>query len=485
MSISQVVPVLSPGAEVQSLLDAWQVRRYQAIPLRREGRALVVAMANPRDLAAVEELEFITGSRLCPAGFSQQEIERAIERHYPLSLLPVPATQATRTDIDDSPIVELQRALFREAIRLGASDIHLDPGERSSRVSYRVDGHMVEAFRIPGWLHSRLIARIKVIARLDISEHRYPQDGHLHDREDGFEARLSTLPTYRGEAVVLRLFGDRGALPTLDGIGCAPGIRDRLVAISNRPQGVLVVTGPTGSGKTTTLYAILNMLRRRPVNIVTIEDPVEYRVDGIRQVQIDERASLTFQTALRATLRQDPDVILVGEIRDPETARIAFHAGMTGHLVLTTVHATEAVGTLVRLAELGVDRGVIASTLIGVVAQRLVRHNCRHCIRPDEPPDYCLERMGISADDRPKLMTSPGCAECRYSGTGGRRPLFEILEPNDSIRSHVVGRRDARLRQAAVESGCVPLYRSVRERVVSGDVALEEAYRTCYFGDPK
>jgi len=482
MSQTEIAPSLRPEADVRLLLDAGQVRRYRAVPIRRDGKALVVAMSNPGDLASVEELEFLTGSRLCPLASSAGDIEQAIERHYPVSLLPVPSHRGKAAS-PDSPVVQLQRTLFREAARLGASDIHLDPGERSSRVRYRVDGHMVDAFRVPKWLHHRLVARIKVIARLDISEHRLPQDGHLADREDGIEARLSTLPTHRGEAVVLRLFGDRGALPSLAGIGCAPRVRNQLLAISHRPQGVLLVTGPTGSGKTTTLYAIINELRRRPLNIVTIEDPVEYRVDGIRQVQVDERSNLTFQAALRATLRQDPDVILVGEIRDPETARIAFHAGLTGHLVLSTVHATEAVATIVRLAELGVDRGVIASTMIGAVAQRLLRRNCPHCVEPDDPPEYCVERMGIPAAARSSLKRSRGCLHCALSGTSGRRPLFEILEPSASVRTSVVAGRDAELRQVAVDCGFVPVASQARDSVLRGEVALEEAYRTCYFGD--
>jgi len=482
MSQTELAVPLRPRPEVRSLLDAAQVRRYRAIPLRRDGHALVVAMSNPGDLGSVKELEFLTGVHLRPVAACPADIERAIREHYEVALLPVPASGGEDARLD-SPIVRIQRILFSEAARLGASDIHIDPGERSSHVRYRVDGYMHDGFELPMWLHERLVARIKVIARLDISEHRLPQDGHLADGASGFEARLSTLPTYRGEAIVLRLFGDRGALPTLAGIGCGPGLGDQLRAISQRPQGILLVTGPTGSGKTTTLYAIINELRRRPLNIVTIEDPVEYRVEGIRQVQVDERSHLTFRTALRATLRQDPDVILVGEIRDPETAQIAFHAGLTGHLVLSTVHATEAVATLVRLAELGVDPSVIASTLIGVVAQRLIRRNCRHCLETGDPADYLLGRMGIPPAARSRLKASRGCAACAFSGTSGRMPLFEILEPDGEVRRYIAAGREAQLRRAAMESGLVPIMSRARECVLAGDMSLEEAYRTCYFGE--
>jgi type II secretory ATPase GspE/PulE/Tfp pilus assembly ATPase PilB-like protein len=379
-------------------------------------------------------------------------------------------------------VVGLQRFVLAEALRLGASDIHIDPGGRASRVRYRIDGHMTDAFQIPKWLHHRLVARIKVMARLDISEQRRPQDGHLDDPAHGVEARLSTLPTWRGEAVVLRLFGDRGELPSLGRIGCGPGIRDQLLAIGHQPQGVLLVTGPTGSGKTTTLYAVLNDLRHQPLNIVTIEDPVEYRVDGVRQVQVDERTGLSFESALRSTLRQDPDVILVGEIRDAETARIAFHAGLTGHLVLSTLHATEAVAVLSRLSELGVSRGVVASTLVGVVAQRLVRRNCRLCSEPDPAPSWLLTRMRVSREEAGGLKRSRGCLACGWEGASGRLAVFEVLEPDREFRRAVLGGRDEDLRAAAANAGLIPLSRQTRDLVLSGEIAIREAYRTCHFG---
>jgi general secretion pathway protein E len=379
-------------------------------------------------------------------------------------------------------VVELERALFREAIRRGASDIHIDPGDRSSRVRYRVDGRLIDGFGLPRWLHDRIVARFKVMARLDISERSLPQDGHLSDPAEGFEARLSTLPTYRGEAVVLRLFGDRGEAPSLARIGCGPEVRHQLLAISQRRQGVLLVAGPTGSGKTTTLYAILHELLREPLNIVTIEDPVEYRVEGIRQVQVDERRNRTFQTALRSTLRQDPDVILVGEIRDAETARIAFHAGLTGHLVLSTLHAREAVATLVRLSELGVDRGVIASTLIGVVAQRLPPRSCPGCRAPDDAPEYLADRLGIPTAARSGLSRPRGCIDCGFSGTRGRLPIFEILEPDRHLPGEPLPEGDLELRRLAIGSGFVPMIEAALPLALAGEMTLEEAYRACYFG---
>jgi type IV pilus assembly protein PilB len=461
MSTTEIASSLRPESPVLALLDAGQARRYQAVPIRREGRALVVAMSDPGDLARVEELEFLTGSHVRPLPADPDDLGRAIERHYPVSELPVRARWSGREPAD-SPVVDLQRAVLSEAVRLGASDIHLDPGDPSGRVRFRVDGHLTDGFGLPRWLHPRLVARMKVIARMDISEHRVPQDGHLADAHAGYEARLSTIPTPQGEALVLRLFGVRSGLPRLSGIGCSPSVVSQLRAISHRPQGVLLVTGPTGSGKTTTLYAILDELRRRPLNIVTIEDPIEYRVPGLRQVQVDERVGLTFRSALRATLRQDPDVILVGEIRDPETARIAFDAGLTGHLVLSTLHATGTAATLVRLAELGIDQGVVASALLGVVAQRLVRLNCPRCRVPDQPPEYCMERMSLGESERLSLKRSEGCAACGYSGTHGRRAFLEVQETNRTAGA--------------------PLASQARQAVLAGEVRAEDAYHTFDFG---
>ena len=482
MSQTELVLSLQPDADALSLIRPAQARRYGLIPLRRERSLLIVAMSNASDLAVIDEIEFLTGMRVQPVQSSAAAIDRAINLYYAEPQLPA-VSGSRETCPPQSPVVRLQRLIFSEAIRLGASDIHIDPGQRQTRIRYRVDGSLLDTFEIPRWLHDRLVARIKVLARLDISERRLPQDGHIVEGADGIDGRLSTMPTHRGEAVVIRLFGDRGSLPTVSGLGGGPGVETRLRAISHRPQGILIVAGPTGSGKTTTLYALVDELRSDPLNIVTIEDPIEYRVDGIRQIQVDEKANLTFHAALRSTLRQDPDVILVGEIRDSETARTAFNAALTGHVVLSTLHTTDATSTLLRLAELGVDRGVMASAMIGAIAQRLIRRNCPNCLGPDHPPAFYLERLGIRTSDRSRLRRSHGCLECRFTGTSGRLPLFEILEMNRHTREHVISGSETELRRAAAQSGFVPLLDQATERVLAGEISIEEAYRTCYFGD--
>jgi type II secretory ATPase GspE/PulE/Tfp pilus assembly ATPase PilB-like protein len=342
---------------------------------------------------------------------------------------------------------------------------------------------LLDPIEIPRWLHEQLVARIKVMARLDISERRRPQDGHIADTQEGVEGRLSTMPTDRGEAVVVRLFRDRGNPPSIVGLGCGLEVAAQLRAISRRLQGILIVAGPTGSGKTTTLYAIIDEIRASPLNIVTIEDPIEYRVDGLRQIQVDEKAKLTFHRVLRSVLRQDPDVILVGEIRDSETARIAFEAALTGHLVLSTVHATDATSILLRLSDLGIDSYVVRSAVIGAVAQRLVRKNCPHCLQLDRPLPFYSERFRISKSEGARLRRSYGCSDCRFTGIGERIPLFEILEVNAMTREYVVAGKERQLRRVASEVGFVPVIDQARDMVVKGELAIEEAYRTCYFGD--
>ena len=483
MSKTELVRALQPEADALRLIPEDRARKYGSIPIRIESSRVIVAMSNPSDLATVNEIEFITGLRVVPVLSTEVEIERAITRHYQERHLLVPASPQPQGIPAGPPVVRIQRLLFREAIRSGASDIHIDPGVRSCRIRYRIDGSIQDRFDIPLWLHGRLIARIKVLGKLDISERRIPQDGLLVDPEVGVEARLSTMPTQRGEAAVIRIFRDQKNLPSLAGLGVGDTIETRLRAICNRPQGILIVAGPTGSGKTTTLYALVDELGRRPLNIVTIEDPVEYRVDGVRQIQVNTRSNLTFQSALRSTLRQDPDVILVGEIRDTETARIAFEAALTGHLVLTTLHATNATSVLVRLSELGVDRHVIATALIGAVAQRLIRTNCRACLRPDSPPQFYLDRLGIASSELGLIGRSNGCAECGFTGTSGRIPFFEILEPNGRTRHYVVRGDEQGLRDSVAESGYTTILDQVMDKVRTGKVSVEEAYRTCYFGD--
>ncbi len=458
---------LRPEEDALRLMSPADVHRYRCIPLRRQGSSLIVAMADPKDLRTIQNVEFLTGLTVDVVESSPAAIDGAVFTHYRQSQLPA-VIRERKTALMEPPVVRIQKLVFSEAVRLSASDIHIEPGDRLTRIRFRVDGLLQDAFEVPGWLHDRLLARIKIMARLDISERRRPQDGHLTDRERGLEARLSTLPTHRGEAAVIRLFGDRSSLPTLTDLGCGDLMEQRLRALCHRPQGILLIVGPTGSGKTTTLYAIIDELRSSPLNIVTIEDPIEYRVDGVRQVQVDDKSGLSFQASLRSTLRQDPDVILVGEIRDGETARIAFNAALTGHLVLTTLHATDAASAGVRLVELGVDRYLISSAMIGVIAQRLVRKNCSNCLRPDFPPALYGERLGLDPEAHGSLRRSYGCIKCNFSCGDGRVPLFEMLEICEEIRPHIASGRKDKLLEDARRMGFVSLLDQAIELVLTG-----------------
>src|SRR5262245_12805112 len=333
-----------------------------------------------------------------------------------MSQLPavIPREKARAAGADSAPVVRIQKMLFEEAAAADASDVHIEPGQAATRVRYRVNGVLNESLEIPKWLHENLVVRIKVLAKLDISERRIPQDGHIAAEDPKSpDLRISILPTRWGEKVVIRMLRRGRSLMTLGQLGIQPAVEERLRGLIRRPQGMLLTVGPTGSGKTTTLYAFVNEIRQEPMNIVTIEDPIEYEVNGVSQVPVNEKTGLTFSKALRSILRQDPDVVLVGEIRDSDTAITAFHAAMTGHLVLSTLHATDAITALLRLSELGVDRTVLASAMIGVVAQRLVRLNCPACAEPDFPRPIYLQQLAIDENRLPDLRQCKGCAQCK------------------------------------------------------------------------
>jgi type II secretory ATPase GspE/PulE/Tfp pilus assembly ATPase PilB-like protein len=382
-----------------------------------------------------------------------------------------------------APVVRIQKKIFEEAAGMDASDIHIEPSQAATRVRYRVNGVLNEALEIPRWMHENFVVRIKVLARLDISERRIPQDGHITAEDSNSpDIRVSVLPTRWGEKIVIRMLRRGRSLMTLAQLGFQLTIEERLHGLIRRPQGMLLAVGPTGSGKTTTLYAFVNEIRQEPMNIVTIEDPIEYEVDGVSQVPVNEKTGLTFSKALRAILRQDPDVILVGEIRDSDTALTAFHAAMTGHLVMSTLHATDAISALLRLAELGVDRTVMASALIGVVAQRLVRLNCPACAEPDFPRPIYLQQLSIEESSQSLLRQSKGCILCKSSGSRGRVGLYELMEVHSRLRAAILDGSEFQIRKAAEEGGLVSMTRQAVDLALAGELSVREAYRTCYFG---
>jgi type II secretory ATPase GspE/PulE/Tfp pilus assembly ATPase PilB-like protein len=381
-----------------------------------------------------------------------------------------------------SPIIKIQKTIFDEALAIDASDIHIEPANEVTRVRYRVDGVLKESRKIPRWIHENLVVRIKVLARLDISERRIPQDGHIAaEVSSGPDLRVSVLPTRWGEKIVIRLLRRGRSVMTLGQLGFQPLIEESLHGFIRRPQGMLLTVGPTGSGKTTTLYALINEIRQEPINIVTIEDPIEYEVDGISQVQVSEKTGLTFSKALRAILRQDPDVILVGEIRDSDTALTAFHAAMTGHLVMSTLHAADTISALLRLTELGVGRQVLTSALIALIAQRLARLNCPQCSEPDCPRAIYLKHLSIQHDRESSLRQSKGCRYCQFSGTRGRVGLYELMEITPQVQNAILSTSEINIRDAARQAGLISLTTQAVDLAVAGELSVSEAYRVCNF----
>lgn len=381
---------------------------------------------------------------------------------------------------ETAPAVRLQKELLAEAVDRGASDVHLEPFPQTVQVRYRVDGLLVPGPVLPKSLQESLVSRFKIVCNLNISEKRNPQDGSFHLVVKGkpLDLRVSCLPTLWGEKVVIRLLGDSRSFLTLDQLGVPSRSLHLLTAMVERSQGMILVVGPTGSGKSTTLYSLLRSIHRPKINIVTIEDPVEYLMEGISQIQTNEKIGLTFASVLRSVLRQDPDVIMVGEIRDEETAQIAFRAALTGHLVLSTLHTNDTVSTLTRLADLGLAPYLVSSSLLGILAQRLVRRNCPHCLTPYQPGPEFLKRANLSASGVQTFFRGRGCPECRGEGVSGREGVFELLTVTPAIREAILSRASENdLRYLAAQEEVEPLLAEARHKARKGLLSLEEMMR--------
>ena len=391
----------------------------------------------------------------------------------------LPQTTDLLEQEDDAPIIRLINAILAEAVKAKASDIHLETFERHLSVRLRVDGLLREILQPRRELAGLLVSRIKVMARLDIAEKRIPQDGRIALRIAGHEVdvRVSTLPSTHGERVVMRLLDKQAGRLDLSRLGMDPATRSRLEGALARPHGILLVTGPTGSGKTTTLYAGLASLNSQTRNILTIEDPVEYHLPGIGQTQVNTKVDMTFARGLRAILRQDPDVVMVGEIRDHETAEIAVQASLTGHLVLSTLHTNSAVGAVTRLVDMGVEPFLLCSSLVGVLAQRLVRVLCPHCKQPAPADDAACEHLGLDPQERPSLWHPVGCDACQHSGYRGRQGLYELVLLDEALRQLIhQGAGEAELTRHARRHG-PSLFMDGRDKVLAGVTSLEELLR--------
>ncbi len=489
---------------VARLLDKEEAERLRALPMFKVFDELTVAMADPQSLPTIDRLEQLTGCRINPVLALESNIAEYQEKYlgeqvdvddFLVQLTESDVEVVERETIDDapaheigrlvegSPIVNLVNLAIMTAIRDGASDIHIEPTKKATRLRYRIDGHLRELMSAPPGMHAAIVSRVKVIGKMDIAERRLPQEGRVRVVAEGREIdlRVSSMPTLLGEKVVIRILDKRNLNISLDKLGVPPEDLPRFRRIFMRPHGMVLVTGPTGSGKTTTLYSILDLLASPERNIVTIEDPVEYQLDGINQIQVNEQIGLTFARALRSVLRQDPDVIMVGEIRDEDTARVAIQAALTGHLVLSTLHTNNAPGAFVRLVDMGIEPYLIATALNGVIAQRLARTICPHCRTSYFPPETALADAGWLGDRKRVFYKGEGCKQCHDSGHRGRIGIFEILEITEPLRRQLRDITDEdTIRAVARKHGWRPLREQGLRLVEQGVSTLEEVLRVTH-----
>jgi type IV pilus assembly protein PilB len=458
---------------------------------------LVVAMADPANVVAVDDIRAISKKEVRTIVATKVDVLSAINRNYRLdtaaeSLVEEVSAEASEHNLDDveasasaedAPIIKLVNLLITQAVNDRASDIHIEPGERSLRVRYRIDGVLHEVMNPPKSVQSGMVSRLKIMAEIDIAERRLPQDGRIGLVVQGkqVDIRVATLPTVNGEKVVMRLLDKSSVLLKLQDLGFEPDNFRRFQAAYKKPYGAILVTGPTGSGKSTTLYATLNILNRTEVNAITVEDPVEYKLPGVNQVQTNVKAGLTFASALRSILRSDPDVVLIGEIRDRETAQIAIEASLTGHLVLSTLHTNDAPSAMVRLTEMGIETFLVASAIDAVLAQRLARRLCEKCKEAYVPTKEELTgaKFPFEPDEElPKLFRPAGCSACGKTGYRGRLAIHEVMSVSEEIERLVVERASSdEIAKVAREQGMATLREDGMAKVGQGITSIEEILR--------
>jgi type IV pilus assembly protein PilB len=524
-------------SQVLHLIPQEVAQKYSVLPLSRVGASLTLAMVDPTNVFAMDDVKFMTGLNVEPVVVAEASIQQAISKYYGTSReielasqtdeIVVDAAMAkganggiTHADLvsldsidfdedrtedvevvedneeidlttlsrisEDAPVVRLVNVLLVDALRRGASDIHVEPYEKELRIRFRIDGVLYDVMRPPLKMRDALISRVKIMSKLDISEKRLPQDGRIKikvkvdSRSRELDFRVSTLPTLFGEKVVLRLLDKENLMLDMTKLGFEPESLVKFQRNISKPYGMVLVTGPTGSGKTNTLYSALQSLNTIQTNIMTAEDPVEFNLMGINQVQMKEQIGLNFAAALRAFLRQDPNIILVGEIRDFETAEIAIKAALTGHLVLSTLHTNDAPSTISRLMNMGIEPFLVATSVNLIQAQRLIRRVCKDCKREHPTPPEALMEVGFSAEDARALKTykGTGCATCNNTGYKGRIGLYEVMEINDDIRELIlIGASSLELRKKAIEDGMITLRESGLTKVRAGLTTLEEVVR--------
>lgn len=495
------IPLISlsryrPQPEAIRALRENVARRLEVIPLSiTDGNRLKVAMADPLDLLAVDELRLVTGMEIDLGVAVPSEIRRELERAYMMrdsfedAMVEVVEGEGTiemdlsaaEASVDDAPVIKIVNDILEQAVREAASDVHIEPFERNSQVRYRVDGQLFNVLDYPKSLHPAVVSRIKIMSEMDIAERRKPQDGRILIKvlDRRVDLRVSALPTIFGEKIVFRLLDQANAKVGLEKIGFSEDDRSLIDDILAVPYGIILVTGPTGSGKSTTLYSMLEKINHPEVNIVTVEDPVEYTISGISQVHVNERAGLTFAAALRSILRQDPDKIMVGEIRDAETAQLAIRAALTGHLVLSTLHTNDAPSAAIRLIDMGIAPFLVASSVTAMIAQRLLRRLCPDCCQEYEVPDPVCRSLEIPQGSR--AWRPVGCDRCRGTGYAGRTGVFEILVVSEEMR-RLISREVSgdELRHLALKSGMKTLRSGGIEKALKGVTSLEEVLEATF-----
>ena len=476
-----------------NLINPGAAKRYEAVPVGfADERTLLVAMADPANVLAIDDIAIMTGLEVRPAVASREDVAALIGRLNRFDEAVAEAVEEDASDgpeeitdlhesADDAPVIKLVHSIIAQAVEQGSSDIHFEPEVGDMRVRFRVDGVLISSTTVPRKMVPGVISRIKIMADLDIAERRVPQDGRVGLTVDGhhIDIRVVTLPVVHGEAAVLRILDRESVVIELDKLGMLPGERRKFESAFSRAYGAVLVTGPTGSGKSTTLYGALNVLNSPEKNIITVEDPVEYQLAGVKQVQINSKAGLTFATGLRSMMRADPDIIMVGEIRDRETAQIAVESALTGHLVLSTLHTNDAPTALTRLIEMGIEPFLVASAIDCVVAQRLARRLCSGCKKPLTVTAEVLRENGYpSAQEDIEAYDAVGCARCGGSGYKGRVGIYEVMPVSDRIRELAIARASAdEIASSAVAEGMSRLREDGFEKVKQGVTSLAEVAR--------
>ena len=473
----------------KSLMDLFtesQIRSNKIFPLFKIQRTLNIAVSDPLDSKTINIVRDITGFRIEPIIASATEIENSIDLHFGISSFigsDSDISEATNIEdyFDETKVVELVDSIIAQSQKYNCSDIHIEAREKDIRVRFRIDGRLQDFQKLPSDIHTALVSRLKIMANMDIAETRRPQDGRIlfNSQQGRLDLRISTYPTLYGEKTVLRLLNISDALHSFGGLGFEPKCEDRFNSMLIGGEGIILVSGPTGSGKTTTLYSTLNKLESPDVNIVTVEDPVEYDLDNINQAQINLKSGVTFASALRSILRQDPDIIMVGEVRDEETVELGIRAALTGHLVFSTIHTNDAASGFTRLLNWNVEPFLIASTVKGILAQRLVRRICKDCKEVYTPSSEELEMIGLDNETDMQFFKGKGCLSCRDTGFKGRIGIYELLLMDAKISELVLNQEPGyKIRKQARKNGMTTLLEDGLIKINRGDTTISEVYET-------